>query len=375
MWPFGGFCNNGLWNPMGYPPPTPYGRFGNPSPPVAPGLVQQAVDGTYSNTITPTGLTSIGVGAITSNTIETSSITTTGAATLAVLSVSGTAAIGGNTSITGTLTVAGAPVLSYLTANGVVTTTGGNGTLTITTATGSGNIVYSTSPTLITPALGVATCTSINGLTIPTTTGEFALTSGKTFSVSSTMTLNGTDGASLIIGGGGTLGTAAYTASSAYFPATATTGTGSVVLAASPTLTGVAFAENINATGYIYAQGFILCSDPSNGIGYATGAGGTVTQVTSKATSVTLSRPTGLITMNNAALAAGAIVSFTLSNTCITSTDQLVVSHVSGGTLGAYDVTYSPGTSQAVIYVSNRTSGSLSEAIVLAYSLVKSVTS
>jgi len=56
-----------------------------------------------------------------------------------------------------------------------------------------------TSPTLTTPALGVATATSINGLTISTTTGTFSLTNGKTFSVSNTLTLAGTDGKTLTI--------------------------------------------------------------------------------------------------------------------------------------------------------------------------------
>jgi hypothetical protein len=49
-----------------------------------------------------------------------------------------------------------------------------------------------------------------NGLTITSTTGTFTLTNGKTFSVSNTLTLAGTDGSTLNIGAGGTLGTAAF---------------------------------------------------------------------------------------------------------------------------------------------------------------------
>jgi hypothetical protein len=64
--------------------------------------------------------------------------------------------------------------------------------------------------TFIAPVLGAATATSINGLTITSTTGTFTLTNGKTLSVSNTLTLAGTDGSALNIGTGGTLGTAAF---------------------------------------------------------------------------------------------------------------------------------------------------------------------
>jgi len=46
--------------------------------------------------------------------------------------------------------------------------------------------------------------------------GTLAITAGKTFTASNTLTLSGTDGSTLAIGSGGTLGTAAFTASSAY---------------------------------------------------------------------------------------------------------------------------------------------------------------
>ncbi len=66
---------------------------------------------------------------------------------------------------------------------------------------------------------------SINGLTITSSTGTLTITNGKTFSVSNTLTLTGTDGSTLNIGAGGTLGTAAYTAATAYeVPLTFSTG-------------------------------------------------------------------------------------------------------------------------------------------------------
>lgn len=63
---------------------------------------------------------------------------------------------------------------------------------------------------------GALTGKTYNGLTITSTTGSFTLTNAKAFSVSNTLTLTGTDGSTLNIGTGGALGTAAFTASSAY---------------------------------------------------------------------------------------------------------------------------------------------------------------
>ena len=68
--------------------------------------------------------------------------------------------------------------------------------------------------------------------------------------------------------------------------------------------------------------------------GYITGDGGTVTQATSKSTAVTLNKKCGTVTMNGAALAADAIVSFTLTNSTIAATDVIALIHASGGTAG-----------------------------------------
>lgn len=109
--------------------------------------------------------------------------------------------------------------------------------------------------------------------------------------------------------------------------------------------------------------------------GYTTGEGGTVTQATSKSTAVALNTPSGAITMNGAALAAGTIVSFTLTNNTILAGDVLILNHVSGGTPGAYSINARCGAGSATIDVRNNTSGSLSEAIVIQYALVRGATS
>mgnify|MGYP001582434850 CR=1 FL=1 len=67
----------------------------------------------------------------------------------------------------------------------------------ISDETGTGLLVFATSPTLTTPVLGAATCTTLNAMTITSSTGTFTLTAGKTFSVSNTLTLAGTDGTTM----------------------------------------------------------------------------------------------------------------------------------------------------------------------------------
>jgi len=109
--------------------------------------------------------------------------------------------------------------------------------------------------------------------------------------------------------------------------------------------------------------------------GYVAGEGGTVTQATSKSTGVTLSKKCGQITMNAAALAADTTVTFTLTNTEVVATDIIVLNHVSGGTAGSYLLNAQAGSGSASINVRNITGGSLSEAIVIGFAIIKAVVS
>lgn len=109
--------------------------------------------------------------------------------------------------------------------------------------------------------------------------------------------------------------------------------------------------------------------------GYITGEGGIVSQSTSKSTGVTLNKRCGQITMNAAALNASTTVSFTLTNSTIAAGDLLVLNHVSAGTAGAYILNAQCAAGSASINVRNITSGSLSEAIVIGFAVIKAVTS
>ena len=138
---------------------------------------------------------------------------------------------------------------------------------------------------------------------------------------------------------------------------------------AHPMLFGVGNAERMR----IDSSGNVLVTNSGGGLGYGTGSGGTVTQATSKSTTVTLNKPTGQITMNNAALAAGAFVTFQLTNSVIASTDGVFVyikNPVSG--LANYRVQAGDvGAGYCWIGLQNVSAGSLSDAAVIGFSVIK----
>jgi len=135
----------------------------------------------------------------------------------------------------------------------------------------------------------------------------------------------------------------------------------------------VHFVNHTTTVVEITAAGNLLVK--LGAIGYGTGAGGTVSQSTSKSTGVTLNTSSGQITLNNAALAADTTVSFTLTNSAIAAGDVLVMNHISGGTAGSYVLNAQCAAGSASINVRNITAGSLSEAIVIQFALIKGATS
>lgn len=140
---------------------------------------------------------------------------------------------------------------------------------------------------------------------------------------------------------------------------------------------GLALGTDVDpGNGALQTSSSIKSTSASAGVGYATGAGGTVTQLTSKSTAVTLNAVTGAITMNNASLAANTSVGFNLTNSAIAVTDVVIVNIKSGNTVLSYSVTVdSISAGSCFIHLRNITAGALAEAVTLQFAVIKGVNS
>ena len=129
--------------------------------------------------------------------------------------------------------------------------------------------------------------------------------------------------------------------------------------------------SNTKATGVAYLDPEFSTVYATEEIGYAPAAQGSVTQLSSKSTAVTLNKSSGQITMNNADLATVTTVSFTFTNSTISAKDTMVVCISSGATTGAYLVYVSNLTAgSATISLRNFTAGTLGEAVVVNFAII-----
>ncbi|MFW9602461.1 MAG: hypothetical protein ACMV1B_09090 [Prevotella sp.] len=123
----------------------------------------------------------------------------------------------------------------------------------------------------------------------------------------------------------------------------------------------------------IDTAGNVLVTNSGGGLGYGTGAGGTVTQLTSKSTAVTLNKPTGKIITSNSALASGVYISFTVNNTLVTDKDVVILTGHSFGYNYRIEIN-SIANGYFAIRIANVTAGSLSEALVINFTVIKGAT-
>lgn len=107
-----------------------------------------------------------------------------------------------------------------------------------------------------------------------------------------------------------------------------------------------------------------------SGIGYATGAGGAVTQLTSRTTGVILNKAVGAITLFTAAGSATA-ATFTVSNSLVVATDLIILNQKSGA--DKYELFVTNVTSGAFNITFFTTGGTTSEVVVFNFALIKGV--
>jgi hypothetical protein len=117
------------------------------------------------------------------------------------------------------------------------------------------------------------------------------------------------------------------------------------------------------ATGAITSSG-------TAGVGYATGAGGTVTQATSRTTGVTLNKTSGAITMFSAAGTTTA-ATFTVTNSTVEATDVIILNQKSGTDL--YDLMVTAVAAGSFNLTFRTTGGTTTETPVFNFAVIKAV--
>jgi hypothetical protein len=109
-------------------------------------------------------------------------------------------------------------------------------------------------------------------------------------------------------------------------------------------------------------------------VGYGAGGGGSVTQETSKGTAVVINKPSGKITTHNGSLGPGQIAVFEVTNSNVTDNDVVALSF-NGNWIAAYSLTTTVYNGAFYIGLRNETGGSLSDAVVINFAVIKAAVS
>jgi hypothetical protein len=141
-----------------------------------------------------------------------------------------------------------------------------------------------------------------------------------------------------------------------------------------PIVAGVNLGANSTANRWstVFCGG-LNANSPTIGIGYATGAGGTVTQITSRTTGVVLNTVSGDITMFSAAGSATP-ATFTVTNSAVVATDTIILNVRSGAT-NVYNFAVTTVAAGSFVVTFWTTGGTATDAPVLQFAVIKGATS
>lgn len=120
--------------------------------------------------------------------------------------------------------------------------------------------------------------------------------------------------------------------------------------------------------------GGVLADEANVGIGYATGAGGTVTQITSASTAVTLNKVCGQITTVALTTAGAAEEAFVVNNSTVDANDVIAVSTTYAGAGKPIVFVTNQGAGVFTINISNVSASSLDAVCVINFAVIKAVT-
>lgn len=130
------------------------------------------------------------------------------------------------------------------------------------------------------------------------------------------------------------------------------------------------FAVNETLVGH----SSIKSISPTAGVGYGTGAGGAVTQITTASTGVTLNKVCGQITTVALTTAAAAEEVFTVTNSAVAATDVVVVSTTYAGAGTVLVTTKKVAAGAFDIVIANvHASAALDAVVVVNFAVIKAV--
>jgi len=216
---------------------------------------------------------------------------------------------------------------------------------------------------------------------IGTSTGTYQLQVKGTGQETANLTDAGLKGGSLYlqavgvgVGSGGavlfgtTFGNATpFAAVKGYVDSGTTNTTGSLRFSTRNSISDTALTERMQ----IDSSGNVLVTS-SGGLGYGTGSGGAVTQLTSRTTGVTLNKTNGAITMFSAAGSAVA-ATFTVTNSTVAISDVVVLS-IRNGTNNIYNAVVTQVRSGSFDIGLYSLSGTATDAPVINFAVIKAVT-